>query len=163
MAARTSIANLLGKTLRRNLSLIGAANNMRDRRVSPMSGIVLKSRPGRQPMRGTIALALGASLALAGCSNPIAALRDASPAERCADLMREAMPKAEITVTGMKAAADESRDLNAIRATAEGTIRAPSEGATGPKPGPVAMQCVFHDGVLVQLSWIAGPEAEASR
>ena len=116
-------------------------------------------------MRSTIALALGASLALAGCGDPRSALRDQSPGERCADLMREAMPNAEIAVTSVKAAGDESRDLNSIRATAEGKIQPPPGGATlkGAKPGPVAMQCVFHDGVLVQLSWIAGPEAEATR
>jgi hypothetical protein len=109
---------------------------------------------------GRVLVALGGLLALAGCGNPLTALRDASPVERCAKVMREAMPKAEIAVTAVKASGDESRDLNAIRATAEGTIQGPPESA---KPGPVAMQCVFHDGVLVQLSWIAGPEAEASR
>jgi len=116
-------------------------------------------------MIGRVLVALGGLLALASCGDPIAALRDESPGERCASVMREAMPKAEIAVTSVKAAGDESRDLNAIRATAEGTIQPPPDGGTlkGAKPGPVAMQCVFHDGVLVQLSWIAGPEAEASR
>jgi hypothetical protein len=116
-------------------------------------------------MRRTVTLALGAVLALAGCGDPVAALRDQSPGERCAEVMREAMPNADIAVTSVKASGDESRDLNAIRAVAEGSIKPPPDGGAlkGAKPGPVAMRCVFHDGVLVQLSWIAGPEAEASR
>ena len=107
-----------------------------------------------------ILTAIGGFLMLAGCGLTTTSLRDASPAERCANVMREAMPKAEIAVTAEKAAADETRDLNAIRATAEGTIQPKQEGRA---PGPVAMECVFHHGVLVQLSWTAGPEAEASR
>jgi hypothetical protein len=115
-------------------------------------------------MRGRIVLALGASLALAGCGDPLAALRDQSPGERCAEAMRQAMPDADIAVTSVKAAGDETRDLNSIRARVEGAIQPPEGGALkGAKPGPVAMQCLFHDGVLVQLSWIAGPEAEATR
>ena len=112
-----------------------------------------------------ILTAIGGFLMLAGCGLTTTSLRDASPAERCADVMREAMPKAEIAVTAEKAAADETHDLNAIRATAEGTIQTATEGAKfpGKKPGSVAMECVFHHGVLVQLSWTAGPEAEASR
>ena len=112
-----------------------------------------------------ILTAIGGFLVLAGCGLTTTSLRDASPAERCANMMREAMPKAEIAVTAAKAAGDETRDLNAIRATAEGTIQGAPEGAKFPgmKPGPVAMECVFHHGVLVQLSWTAGPEAEASR
>jgi hypothetical protein len=108
--------------------------------------------------------AIGGLLVLAGCGLSATSFRDASPAERCANVMREAMPKAEIAVTAAKAASDDSRDLNAIRATAEGTIKPPPEGAKprSAPPGPVAMECVFHHGVLVQLSWLAGPEAEAS-
>jgi hypothetical protein len=111
------------------------------------------------------ATAIGGFLVLAGCGLTTTSLRDASPAERCANVMREAMPKAEIAVTAAKAAGDETHDLNAIRATAEGTIQAATEGAKfpGKKPGSVAMECVFHHGVLVQVSWTAGPEAEASR
>ena len=111
------------------------------------------------------ATAIGGFLMLAGCGLTTTSLREASPAERCANVMREAMPKAEIAVTAEKAAADQTHDLNAIRATADGTIEAPPEGAKfpGKKPGSVAMECVFHHGVLVQLSWTAGPEAEASR
>jgi hypothetical protein len=112
-----------------------------------------------------ILMAMGGILVLAGCGLTTTSLRDPSPAERCATLMREAMPKAQIAVTTAKAAGDETHDLNAIRATAEGTIQAPPEDAKflGTKPGPVAMECVFHRGVLVQLSWTAGPEADASR
>ena len=28
-------------------------------------------------------------------------------------------------------------------------------------PGPVAMECVFHNGILVTVNWIAGPEVAA--
>lgn len=105
--------------------------------------------------------AIGGAVVLGGCGLTATSLRDASPAERCANVMRAAMPKAEIAVTAAKAASDDTRDLNAIRATAEGTIQPRPEGV---KPqatasGPVAMECLFHDGVLVQLSWLAGPEA----
>src|SRR5712672_2627897 len=104
-------------------------------------------------MIGRLLVATGGALALAGCGFSMSSLRDDAPGERCAKVMREAMPKAEIAITAVKAAGDDTRDLNAIRATAEGTIQAPPEGAKsqGTKPGPVAMECVFHDGILVQL------------
>ncbi len=113
-------------------------------------------------MIGRVLVATSGALALAGCGFSMSSLRDDAPGERW-----------EIAIPAVKAAGDDTSDLNAIRATAEGTIHAPPEGAKpqgakpqgakpqGTKPGPVAMECVFHDGILVAVNWIAGPEAEA--
>jgi hypothetical protein len=103
-------------------------------------------------------VAVGGLLSLVGCGLTSTSLRDESPADRCAKVMHAAMPKAEIAITAAKAAGDETRDLNAIRATAEGTIEGTSKGV---KPGPVAMECLFHNGILVTVTWIAGPEVAA--
>jgi hypothetical protein len=109
-------------------------------------------------MASKLLVAVGGILALAGCGLESTSLRDESPADRCAKVMRAAMPKAEIAITAAKAAGDDTRDLNAIRATAEGRIEATAKGVT---PGPVAMECVFHNGILVTVNWIAGPEVAA--
>jgi hypothetical protein len=105
-------------------------------------------------MASKLLVAIGGLLSLAGCGLESTSLRDESPADRCAKVMRQAMPKAEIVITAAKAAGDQTRDLNAIRATAEGTVK-------GKTPGPVAMECVFHNGILVAVTWIAGPEVAA--
>jgi hypothetical protein len=103
-------------------------------------------------MNWKLMLATGGSLALAGCGLSETSLRDAAPSERCGEVMRQAMPKAEIEITAAKADGDASQDLNTIRATVEGT-------AKSQKPGPVAMECVFHNGVLVSIRWLGGQEA----
>ncbi len=103
-------------------------------------------------MIGRVLVAVSGALALAGCGLSMSSLRDESPGERCANVMRKAMPKAEIEITATRAAGDDTRDLNAIRATAEGQVK-------GEKPGPVAMECVFHDGILASIRWRAGQEA----
>lgn len=97
--------------------------------------------------------AIGGGLALAGCGLVSPSSTDSSLSSRCADVMRQAMPNAEIEIAAMKSAADQTQDLNTIRATAEGSV------VQGEKPVPVAMECVFHEGVLVSIRWLAGPEA----
>jgi hypothetical protein len=109
-------------------------------------------------MTSKLLMAIGGVLSLAGCGLVSTSLRDESPADRCAKVMRDAMPKAEIAITAAKAAGDDARDLNAVRATAEGRIEGSAKGV---KPGPVAMECVFHNGILVTVNWIAGPEVAA--
>jgi len=101
--------------------------------------------------RKTLA-AIGGSLALAGCGSGPSSLVEKSPSARCADAMKAAMPKVTIEVTAMKGAADDTHDLNTMRATAEGK-------AQDGKAGPLAMECVFRDGVLVSIRWLAPQEA----
>jgi hypothetical protein len=96
--------------------------------------------------------AIGGCLALAGCGLASSSLVADSPSRRCADFMQQAMPNAEIEIKGLKSAGDEAQDLNTMRATAEGSVQ-------GERPGPVAMECTFHDGVLVGIRWLAGLEA----
>ena len=86
---------------------------------------------------------------LEGCGG--ISLRDASPADRCATIMQEAMPKAEIEITSKSAAGDPTSDLNTLVAHVQGTVK----GASG---SDIAMDCVFHNGVLTSIRWIAGPE-----
>jgi hypothetical protein len=86
---------------------------------------------------------------LAGCGG--ISIRDASPADRCASIMQEAMPKAEIEIASKSAAGDPTSDLNTLVAHVQGTVK----GASG---SDIAMDCVFHNGVLTSIRWIAGPE-----
>jgi hypothetical protein len=86
---------------------------------------------------------------LAGCGG--IAVREASPADRCATIMQEAMPNAEIEITAKSSAGDSTADLNTVTARAQGTLK----GAGG---GTVGMDCVFHNGVLTSIRWTAGPE-----
>jgi hypothetical protein len=95
---------------------------------------------------------IGGCLALAGCGLLSSSALDDSASGRCAAFMQKAMPNTKIEITATKAAGDQTSDLDTIRATAEGS-------AQGERPGPVAMECVFHDDILVSIRWLAGPEA----
>jgi hypothetical protein len=86
---------------------------------------------------------------MSGCGG--VQLRDVSFADRCATIMQEAMPKADIEITSESAAGDPTRDLNTLVAHVQGTAK--GENVSG-----IGMDCVFHNGVLTSVRWTAGPE-----
>ena len=93
---------------------------------------------------------LGSLLSLlSGCDG--VAFRDLSFADRCAKIMQESMPNAEIEITSKSAAGDPTRDLNTVVAHVQGTTKL--ENIAG-----VGMDCTFHNGVLISMRWTAGPE-----
>jgi hypothetical protein len=82
---------------------------------------------------------------------------DASFPDRCAAVMQAAMPNAEIEITATSAGADLTRDMNTLVAHVQGTADLPTAG-TAAQPSTLAMDCVFHNGVLTAIRWTAGPE-----
>ncbi|SRR6266404_6403811 len=100
-------------------------------------------------MRST-SLILGPLVSLlSGCDH--VPFRDPSFADRCATIMQEAMPNAEIEVTTKSAAGDPTRDVNTVVAHVQGTAKLANVSDVG-------MDCVFHNGVLTSMRWTAGPE-----
>ena len=77
--------------------------------------------------------------------------RDLSFADRCAKIMQESMPNAEIEIAFKSAAGDPTRDLNTVVAHVRGIAKL--ENVTD-----IGMDCVFHNGVLTSMRWTAGPE-----
>ena len=98
-------------------------------------------------MRST-GLMLGSLLSLLSGCGPF---RDQSVADRCATIMQESMPHAEIEITSKSAAGDPTRDLNTVVAHVRGTAKLENASDIG-------MDCVFHNGVLISMRWTAGPE-----
>jgi ABC-type glycerol-3-phosphate transport system substrate-binding protein len=101
-------------------------------------------------MPGKELAAIGGCLALAGCG--LSSVAEQSPSSRCAEALKLAVPKTEIEITGTTGNGDPTQDLNTIRTTAEGR---PKDG----KGAPLAIECVFHDGILVSVRWLVGQEA----
>jgi len=101
-----------------------------------------------------------AHVALSGCGYTlfVAARLCAGRSLRQGDALGDAQGKIPSLLEGSAGATP--RDLNAIRATAEVTSRPRPKGSNRrARARSVAMECVFHDGILVQLSCVAGPEA----
>jgi len=73
-------------------------------------------------------------------------------AERCASLMREADPGADIHITGSSAAAT---SITTIVAHAEGVRR--NLPANVDLPSHLAVECRFHGDVLTGFRWTKGP------
>src|SRR5713101_6172145 len=85
-------------------------------------------------------LILGSLLSLlSGCDG--VPFREKSVADRCATIMQESMPNAEIEVTSKSAAGDPTRDLSTLVAHVQGTAKLANVSDIG-------MDCVFHNGVL---------------
>lgn len=84
----------------------------------------------------------------AGCGIP----HDVGAAERCADIMRRAMPGAAIDITKSGASAD---SLTTITARVD-AVRTDLP-ADAPSPRELAVECRFDENVLTQFRWTAGP------
>jgi hypothetical protein len=78
--------------------------------------------------------------------------RDVGLAERCADFMQRAFPRATIEVARREAA---PATMTTIIAKVEG-IRSdvPPEG---PAPRELAVECRFDDNILTDFHWTSGP------
>jgi uncharacterized protein (DUF4415 family) len=109
-------------------------------------------------MRWQAILALAGAAALSGCGTVQSLVGDARDAvgdpglgRRCADMMRQAFPGAEIRVTRAQASA----------AMADATAQVEGERqdvpAGGPLPRKVAVECRFDHDVLTSFRWTAGP------
>lgn len=99
---------------------------------------------------------LSAALAIAalgaGC-NTVAGLHDQSLAGRCAAIMKQSYPGADIKIGKEEAAALSITDVRAT-VTAERTDL--PKGARMARD--LAVECRFHNGILVGFRWTRGPE-----
>jgi hypothetical protein len=111
---------------------------------TPPHGVVVM-RSVRQAL--TI-LTAGALCLFAGCG----LAPQGGMAERCADLMREAYPGADIQITKSGAAAT---SITTIVAHVEGIHR--NLPANAALPQHIAVECRFHGDVLIGFRWTKGP------
>jgi hypothetical protein len=109
-------------------------------------------------MRWHVILALGGAAALGGCGTVQSLVGDARDAigdpglgRRCADMMREAFPGADIRVTRQQASAE----MAEATAQVEGERRDVTAG--GPLPRKLAVECRFDHDILTGFRWTAGP------
>jgi hypothetical protein len=100
---------------------------------------------------GAAALCLGL-LALAGCG---LRLREASPLDRCAELMQEAFPGGDIKPTKKEVADEATASIAAVVARVEGERR--NVPAGGQPLRDVAAECRFDNGILTGFRWTKGP------
>jgi hypothetical protein len=107
-------------------------------------------------MRLSTAIALAAALSLAGCgwSHNVGAkinLDSVGLADRCANLMKAAMPFADIDI-GQRSS--KSTSISAITASVEGTRTDLPKDAPGDRA--LAVECQFDDGILSGFHWTKG-------
>ena len=101
-------------------------------------------------MRPRLAAALAVAAAAAGCN---AVPHETSLAGRCAAIMREAFPGANLKIGKEEAAA---LDISDVRATVTAERTDLAKGSRMPRD--LAVSCRFHDGILVSFGWTHGPE-----
>ena len=99
-------------------------------------------------------------LALAACNpfaawDPLSKVREESLAERCGDVMQQAFPGGEITVTKTAVVPVETQSIATIVTAAEGVRK--ELPATSPLLREVAVECRFNDGILTSFRWTKGP------
>jgi hypothetical protein len=95
----------------------------------------------------TAALLLVLAGVLAGCGGGLP--HSVGLTDRCADIMKAAMPFAEIEIGKTSAAAE---GIDKVTANVEGTRKDVPAG-TSPR---LAAQCIFVDSVLTAFSWTKG-------
>ena len=100
---------------------------------------------------GAAALCL-ALLALAGCG---LRLREATPLDRCAELMQQAFPGGEIKPTKKEVADETTPSIAAVVARVEGERQ--NVAAGGVPRRDVAAECRFENGILTGFRWTKGP------
>jgi hypothetical protein len=110
------------------------------------------ARPGRmrRPPRVLAAAVLGALAVSCALPRP-----DAGFADRCADLMKEAFPGADIAIAKKRAFDDTSADFHTIVAEVEGERR--DVGANDRVTRNLAVECRFSNGILTAFRWTVGP------
>jgi hypothetical protein len=109
-------------------------------------------------MRWRGILALAGAAALAGCGTiqslggkAVDVIGHPGLGRRCADMMREAFPGADIRVTRQQASAEMAD------ATAQVEGEREDVPAGGPLPRKLAVECRFDHDVLTGFRWTAGP------
>ena len=100
----------------------------------------------------SIAMLCLAALGLAGCGTR---LREASPLDRCADLMQQAFPGGGIKPTKKEAADETTPSITTVVARIEGERR--NVPAGGVPLREVAVECRFENGILTGFRWTKGP------
>jgi hypothetical protein len=106
------------------------------------------------PSSRAAALSL-ALLVLAGCG---LRLREASPLDRCADLMQDAFPGGGIKPMKKEVVEETAPSITTITtiiARVEGERRNVGEG--GAPLRDVAVECRFENGILTGFRWTKGP------
>ena len=93
-----------------------------------------------------------AALALAGCG---LRLREASPLDRCAELMQQAFPGGDIKPTKKELAEETTPSIATVVARVEGERR--NVAAGGVPLRDVAAECRFENGILTGFRWTKGP------
>jgi hypothetical protein len=104
--------------------------------------------------RASAALATVLLCFVAGCG----LVPSGGMAERCADIMQEAYPGAEIDITKREAAAT---SITTILARVEGVRR--DMPPHGPLPRNLSVECRFDDSILTGFRWTAGPLQAAGK
>ena len=104
--------------------------------------------------RGSFAVAVLclAGLVLAGCG---LRLREASPLDRCAELMPQAFPGGDIKVTKKEVAEETAPSIATVIARVEGERQ--NVAAGGAPLREVAAECRFENGILTGFRWTKGP------
>jgi uncharacterized protein (DUF58 family) len=104
-----------------------------------------------RPSSRAAALCL-ALLALAGCG---LRLREATPLDRCAELMQQAFPGGDIKPTKKEMAEETAPSIATVIARIEGERRNVAVG--GVPLRDVAAECRFENGILTGFRWTKGP------
>ena len=107
-------------------------------------------RPRRDSF--TVAVLCLAALALAGCG---LSLREASPLDRCAELMQQAFPGGDIKPTKKEVAEEATPSIATVLARVEGERR--NVAAGGVPLRDVGVECRFENGILTGFRWTKGP------
>jgi hypothetical protein len=100
---------------------------------------------------GAAALSL-ALLALWGCG---LRLREASPLDRCVELMEQAFPGGDIKPGKKEIAEETTASIAGVVARVEGERR--NVAAGGAPRRDVAVECRFENGILTGFRWTKGP------
>jgi hypothetical protein len=83
-------------------------------------------------------------------------LGDTSLADRCADIMQQAFPGSDISITSKQAAADTTAaTMTAIVAQVQGVRKDVPAGL--PVRHDLSVECQFENGILTGFRWTAGP------
>jgi hypothetical protein len=103
-------------------------------------------------MRPGLTAALAIAGLAAGC-NAVSGLHDQSLAARCAAILLQSYPGADIKIGKQSAAA---LGINDVRASVTAERTDLPKGARMARD--LAVECRFHNGILVGFRWTRGPE-----
>ena len=105
-----------------------------------------------RPASLTIAVICLAAVGIAGCGTR---LREASPLDRCAELMQQAFPGGGIKPTKKEVAEETAPSIATVIARVDGERRNVAAGSVPRRD--VAVECRFENGILTGFRWTKGP------